>query len=157
MCALECVHLHNDAPVKGYILMCNHTVCINLLMSGTVHSKEENCPSQFWDTSDQNAILISSCFNFAHFANLAIKHKDILWLSWNLAHIKGSFSKLKCQFFQWSFIKLSPIIHVNKVEGLSHLQGKSLEGISWVAHKIISLKNQPQFSQPMMGQYWLDT
>jgi len=34
------------------------------------------------------------------------------------------------------------------------VHGRDDEGVG-MAHKIISPKNQPQFSQKMMGQYWL--
>jgi len=30
------MHLHNDVRVKAYMLACNHSACVNLLMSGTV-------------------------------------------------------------------------------------------------------------------------
>ena len=67
------------------------------------------------------------------FAHLAFC-KSILLPSWNLVCIKDLLKCISVPILvgiQTRFMELWSIFCIKKVEGLSHLQGKPLEGIGW--------------------------
>ena len=71
---------------------------------------------------------------FAHFVFSAITCERIFLLNWNLAHIKGLLKGISVLILvgMWlRFMELWLIFRVKKVEGLSSLEGKLLEGIGW--------------------------
>jgi len=102
-----------------------------------VHFKfEANRASQSQDTSEQSFEIIFRFFLilFAHFAFSAITCYHILLSNWNLVHVKGWLKHISSPYLvgiRLRSTELGSIFRIKKVDGLSRLLGKPLEGIGW--------------------------